>query len=71
MLVLNRRVGESLVIDSSITIKVISCRGNQVRFGIEAPENTPIFRQELLEQIKARATQDASAQQAAELPQEV
>lgn len=55
MLVLNRRVGESLIIDSTITIKVVSCRGSQVRLGIEAPENTPIFRQELLERMQADA----------------
>lgn len=53
MLVLNRRVGESIIIDSTITIKVVSCRGNQVRFGIDAPNNTPIFRQELLERLQA------------------
>lgn len=52
MLVLNRRVGESIIIDSTITIKVVSCRGNQVRFGIDAPNNTPIFRQELLERLQ-------------------
>lgn len=62
MLVLNRRVGESLIIDSTITIKVVSCRGNQVRLGIEALDNTPIYRQELLERMQSDSNASAGQQ---------
>lgn len=49
MLVLTRREGESLVIDGNIKVTVLSVKGGQVRVGIEAPQDIPIHRQELLE----------------------
>ncbi|MBO1924454.1 carbon storage regulator CsrA [Thiomicrorhabdus sp. 6S3-12] len=49
MLVLTRREGEALVIDGNIKVTVLSVKGSQVRVGIEAPQNIPIHREELLE----------------------
>lgn len=49
MLVLTRREGESLIIDGDIKVTVLSVKGGQVRVGIEAPQDIPIHRQELLE----------------------
>ena len=48
MLVLNRKVGERIVIGDEIVITVVSVHGQQVRVGIEAPGSVPIWREELL-----------------------
>jgi carbon storage regulator len=47
MLVLSRKVGERIQIDSGITITVVEVHGNRVRIGIEAPRQVNIRRQEL------------------------
>jgi carbon storage regulator len=49
MLVLSRRVGESVVVDNSITITVLEVRGDVVRVGIEAPRQIAILRSELVQ----------------------
>ena len=62
MLVLARKVGQSIVISDNIELLVIEVRGDQVRLGIEAPKSIPVHRKELLEQIRAenvRAATDA------------
>jgi carbon storage regulator len=48
MLVLSRKSGERIVIDSDIIVTVLKARGNQIRLGIEAPKEIPIKRKELL-----------------------
>ena len=53
MLVLARKVGQSIVISDNIELLVIEVRGDQVRLGIEAPREIPVHRKELLEQIRA------------------
>ena len=65
MLVLARKVGQSIVINDNIQILVIEVRGDQVRLGIEAPRSIPVHREELLEQIRAenaRAAGEADAE---------
>ena len=53
MLVLARKVGQSIVISENIELLVIEVRGDQVRLGIEAPRSIPVHRKELLEQIRS------------------
>lgn len=53
MLVLARKVGQSIVISDNIELTVIEVRGEQVRIGIAAPKSISVHRKELLEQIKA------------------
>lgn len=53
MLILSRQVGEAIVIGAGpdqITVKILDVRGRKVRLGIEAPDNVPIHRTELLDQ---------------------
>ena len=49
MLVLTRKINERILIGDDIRITVVATRGNQVRIGIEAPVDVPVFREELLE----------------------
>ena len=48
MLVLCRRIGERLVIDDKITVTVIEIRGGQIRLGVEAPREIPVWREEVV-----------------------
>ncbi len=52
MLILTRRVGETLVIGDDISITVLGVKGNQVRIGIDAPKSISVHRQEIYERIK-------------------
>ena len=47
MLVLTRRVGESIMIDNDIELKVLKIRGRQVHLGIEAPKRAAVHRKEV------------------------
>lgn len=47
MLVLSRKIGQSIVIGEKITVTVVAVKGNRVRLGIEAPEQIGVFRSEL------------------------
>jgi carbon storage regulator len=51
MLLLKRRVGESIVIGGSIRVNVVEIRGGSVRIAIDAPSGTPVYRAELLERL--------------------
>ncbi|MBA3535155.1 MAG: carbon storage regulator CsrA [Tatlockia sp.] len=51
MLILTRRVGESLVIGDVIYISVLGIKGNQIRCGIEAPKDIAVYREELYQRI--------------------
>ena len=50
MLILTRRIGETLLIGDDITIKVVGINGNQVRIGIDAPLDVQVLRSELLKE---------------------
>jgi carbon storage regulator len=56
MLVLNRKVGERIVIGDEIIVTVVAVHGQQVRLGIEAPPDVAVWRQELLAADKMPAT---------------
>lgn len=58
MLVLSRKVGESVIIDGRIVVKIVRLDGDAVRIGIEAPAEVPIHRQEIYEEIQ-RTNQEA------------
>jgi carbon storage regulator len=52
MLVLSRKLNESIVIRDNIAITVVEIRGDKVRLGIEAPKEVPVHRREVYEAIK-------------------
>jgi carbon storage regulator len=58
MLVLTRRVGETLVIGDSITVTVLGVKGNQVRLGVDAPKHVSVHREEVAERIRAEKETD-------------
>jgi len=64
VLVLARKVGQSIVISDNIELLVIEVRGDQVRLGINAPKSIPVHRKELYEQIKAENARAALEQSA-------
>ena len=51
MLILTRRVGESLMVGDDITITVLGVKGNQVRIGVSAPRDVAVHREEIYERI--------------------
>jgi carbon storage regulator len=52
MLILTRRVGETLMIGDEITVSVLSLKGGQVRVGINAPRNIAVHREEIYRRIQ-------------------
>ena len=61
MLILTRRVGESLMIGDEINVTVLGIRGNQVRIGVNAPKEVAVHREEIYERIKQEQTGAAPA----------
>jgi carbon storage regulator len=64
MLILTRRVGETLMIGDNVTITVLGTKGNNVRIGINAPRDVAVHREEIYERIKREQEHSAPKEEA-------
>ncbi|MGC1387514.1 MAG: carbon storage regulator CsrA [Steroidobacteraceae bacterium] len=61
MLILTRRVGETVMIGNEVTFTVLGVKGNQVRIGVNAPKDVAVHREEIYERIKREEDHDGKS----------
>jgi len=61
VLILTRKVGESIMIGESVEVKVLGLRAGQIKIGIEAPKDLKVHREEIYERIRSEQEDDRKA----------
>lgn len=61
MLILTRRVGESLMIGDEVNVTVLGIKGNQVRIGVNAPKDVAVHREEIYQRIQQENSSQAAS----------
>lgn len=61
MLILTRRVGETVMIGNEVTVTVLGVKGNQVRIGVNAPKDVAVHREEIYDRIKREEDGDQNS----------
>jgi len=61
MLILTRRVGETVMIGEEVTVTVLGVKGNQVRIGVNAPKHVAVHREEIFDRIKREGDAEPAA----------
>lgn len=67
MLALTRKKGESIMINNDIEISILEIRGDQIKIGISAPKDVPVYRKEVYNQIKEETKEAVDAEALAAL----
>lgn len=62
MLALTRKKGESIMINNDIEISILEIRGDQIKIGISAPKDVPVYRKEVYNQIKEETKEAVDAE---------
>ncbi len=57
MLILTRKIGESLIISNNITITILGVKGTQIRIGVNAPKNISVHREEIYKKLHLNKTE--------------
>jgi carbon storage regulator len=70
MLILTRRVGETLMIGDDITVTVLGVKGNQVRIGVNAPKDVAVHREEIYQRIQRERDSEGSSEGPSEANEE-